>query len=312
MPVSHVGNRDIKKRALLKWSPPDTSVGTWRTITLSNTATGRQTRDPLNASPLDSSNSNNAPFMDPQINYIVKQSETISVTGGIEINGGANVIAKGLHVNFPSDYGTTNSNRAMFIKGNQFRTQPRTLHIEGLRAEGYLTEGINVDSQSFINSNQVVGDPGLTVQIQNTEFVDIIHGTQATNHADIFQGYNGPYQLRMHRVYGLTQYQGLMIQPHQFGFSPLGTYEFKDCYFEGTSDSGVILYMVAGDGDDRPTVVTTNVWVKHNPTKSFPSQVMLEDPNFWGSGVKVAPNGRRSFVTSCPGLAYVSPGYEVP
>lgn len=235
--------------------------------------------------------------------YVHLPNEPIA---GITIEGGRNVVLIGGHIRFETNLGTTNSNRAGFIKGRATQTQPRVIHIEGVKLSGYLTEGFDFDGQSFNGY-----EPATTLRFQNIDCADLLRGTQATNHADLIQVYNGPTNLQMDRVYGLTQYQMLMLQPRQNGSAPMGIYDLSRCFFEGTDESGSVLYCVTATaaGIDRPTIVTDRVFVRGAAGKSFPSQVISESPDLWGSGVFSAPQGMSKPVTGAPGLNYVSPGY---
>lgn len=289
--VRKLGDGSLTSWGKLTWAPP--TLATPTTVYLSNSATGRKTG-----------------ILDPTKDYIVVVTEEITVSDGIEVNGGRNIRLVGASVNFGvTNYGTTYGNRGMFIKGHPSQTVARTIHIEGVNFAGYMTEGINYDGQ---------GEPGATLVLQNVNFSSPVIGAQPTNHADLFQCYNGPTNLRVDHFYGKTQYQGFMIQPHQFPhptntsyYSPLGTYDFRNVYIESTTDAGVSLYMVTGasNGSDRPTVVTSEVYLKPPPSKSYPTQVLLENPAFWGTGVHYAPFGAQKPISSLPGTNYVTPGY---
>lgn len=282
MPHFHLG--DETNYGKLTWAPP--ALTNPLTITLTNDANGRKA------------------MMDPTRDYIVRCPEPITVSDGIELNGGRNVVLIGGAVNFTQDYNTATGNRCLFIKGNAAQTQARTVHVEGLRFSGIIKEGINVDQQAFNG-----GEPNLTVTLQNINAVDPLLGSFASNHADFFQGYNGPSNLRIDRAFCGTQYQGFMLQPHQNGTAALGTYELRHIYVEGLQDSGALLYLVTGQASDRPTIVTDRVYLKPAPNKPNLNQVVLENPAFWGDGVRLAPQGKNSPISAFPGVHYRSPGY---
>lgn len=241
-------------------------------------------------------------MMDPKRDYIVLfPPEGISAINGLELNGGRNVIAKSGLIRFDTDFGTSKGNRAIFIKGNPAQTVPRVVHLEGVLCDGVLRELINVDSQS---------EPGLDVRLQNVMAATELIGSRDTNHADFFQCYNGPRNLRVDRCYAKTQYQGFMFQPRQFGNSPIGTYEIRRTLIEGTDTAGAIGYLVGGPESDRPKIVTEDFWVCPAPSKAWPGQVLYENPSWWGDGVIRVPRGYQKPVSGDPGLNYVSPGYE--
>jgi hypothetical protein len=290
MPLHRLGNGALQDDGRLRYRPP--TLVDPLTIRLSNTPTGRRA------------------MMDPNRDYIVDgRGVTLTQDSGIELNGGRNVVARNLEVFFATDLGEDHGTlrRGLFVKGHPDQGQARTLHVEGLRVSGYPREGIDIDSQ---------GEPGLSVQICNAAFPDPILGSESGNHSDVIQTWNGPTNLRVDRLYARYGYQGFFLNPHQFAhpekpnvFTPLGLYEFSRVYLEGTADSGAAGYMVADGNGARPEIATREFWVRPSPSKAWPGEVLLTNSSWWGQGVRLAPNGRTSFVSSKPGKSYVSPGY---
>ncbi|NAZ73875.1 hypothetical protein GTQ99_00320 [Kineococcus sp. T13] len=279
MPIAHVGHRDLSQYGKLKYAPP--ALVDPVTITLSST--------------------NRAPRLDPTRDYILRCPAPVAASGGVVIDGGRNVVAIGGGVDLGSVYSATNGNRGLFIKGNASGAVPRTVHVEGWALSGYLTEGINIDT---------LGDPQTRVVLQNM-VVGEVKGSFGSNHADVIQTWRGPYELYTDRVYGQTTYQGIFADPHKFDPVALGTWRLSRMYLKGSSESGALLWITEGaaDGSDRPMIVTDDVWLKPNPAKQYPGQVVYAKAAYWGTGVKRCPGGKRSPVSSNPGPHYVSPGY---
>lgn len=287
----HLGNKSgPSDNGKLRFRPP--TLIDPLTIKLKDTPTGRRA------------------MMDPTRDYFVDGRGVLGQQDfGIELNGGRNVIAIGLEQYFATDAANDNNiRRSLYVKGNPAQTVKRTIHIEGFKSSGFHREICDIDDQ---------GEPGITVQVCNWDIPDPVLGTQAGNHSDIIQSWRGPTNLRIDRLYAKYAYQGFFLNPHQFSdptnpnkFAELGLYEFSRIYLEGTSDSGVPLYLIQGRQGVPPMVSTRQVWIRPSPTKAFPGQLLLTDPAYWGSDVHATSVGRRSFVSSKPGRFYVSPGYE--
>ena len=156
--------------------------------------------------------------------------------GGFELTGGRNVVSRGGLVkpskrHFPVMVDKPNQNRCLKVSGHSSKQAPRTVHIEGLHCAGeHIWEGINVDSK---------GERGnLTVQLRNI-LIDRVNveypgGTGKHIGGDALQVWNGPHRLL---IDGFTaknlEYQGMFLQPYQFGTGSLGTWDLRNINLEG-------------------------------------------------------------------------------
>lgn len=273
--------------AKLRYAPPTLVSPT--TITLSNTS--------------------RKAILDINKDYIIKLNGVIDVSGGIEINGGRNVVLTGGTIKFGKDYSggvVTNlgkANRAIYIKGNSLQKAPRTVHIEGVHIAGDFTwEGINIDSQS---------EPGMRVQIQNVRIdrvnVYLPGSTGSHEGGDFIQCWNGPTELFLDRLTGADlRYQGLFIQSNAFGSGVEKTYRISNVNLVGKQPSSAYLLWHSSPGSIP--IVVENVWV--DSTDAWPDGcIWPKDGNkTWGALKGVPPTG--DFVpASTVGTNYVSPGY---
>jgi hypothetical protein len=139
--------------------------------------------------------------LDPTRDYTVVLPKTdVILKGGVSITGGHNVVIIGgvIHVPNKSDVPSDDARRGMYVKG-----QTGTLHIEGVRMTGDLSDGFNFDERD-----------GAIVQIENVQ-IDLVHGSHDAHHADVIQTWAGPRILRVDGLRGGTQYQGFFLLPNQ-------------------------------------------------------------------------------------------------
>jgi hypothetical protein len=244
-------------------------------------------------------------MLDPAKDYIVKMPSTpLDTLGGLIISGGRNVVLKGGEIRFSRWYtsasGATGDrgkdNRALYITGTSSQTQARTVFIEGLLVGGYLGEGVNIDMK---------GETRATVVFQNVRVDSPIVGSQASNHADLIQAWNGPDRLYVDRMTatGLT-YQGLFLQPMQFGTKLPSLYDFRNMNLVGTDTSGYLYWK-----SDPWVQNMQNLWAVPNPSKAANRGQWLWSASDW-SPVKVgSPPGGDFVPAGRAGIGYVSPGY---
>ena len=258
--------------AQLTWSPPALTSPT--TITVTN------------------ANKRAAANLDPKKDYIVKIGEKITGAGSVVIVGGRNVVLIGGEISHNETGGPENDpgkdQRALYLKN-----WTGTMHIEGLYISGStLGEGIDVDTRT----------PGSILQLQNIR-VDTVHGSQATNHADIVQNWGGPTYYRIDRLTGSTDYQGFMTQPTQFD-SAMVTKEldFRNVNITGTV-SGYKFFRAGG----TEKLSFTNVYFQPLSGSSRKPYYPESDPAFAAIKIGTAP---ADFVPAgTVGMNYVSPGY---
>jgi hypothetical protein len=255
-------------------------------------------RPPALTSPItvNVSNTNRSLTLDPAKDYIIKFAEVIS-SGNLSITGGRNVVLIGGHITVPWRGAWPvdgNLRRGLYLKH-----WTGTMHVEGLLIDGEdLAEAIDVDTRTL----------GATLQIQNVR-VGYVHGRpeesacytcSGVHHPDIIQNWGGPTYYRIDRLTGSTNYQGLMMQPTQYGY-PTVLADFRNMNLVG--DGGYLIFRTSSGTDDY---VFRNAWF-HKTTGSkyaYPES----DPEWSGFSKGVPPGG--DFVPAgVAGMNYVSPGY---
>jgi hypothetical protein len=114
--------------------------------------------------------------------------------------GGRNIVLIGGHVSTGDSrpQGGVPEHRAIYIADAR-----GTVHIEGV-----LIDDVDVGKGDGID----IAAPEATVQIQNSRIVGLT-GEERGNHADVVQVWGGVKELRIDRLTGSTNYQGLHIQP---------------------------------------------------------------------------------------------------
>jgi hypothetical protein len=178
-PITIIAPRTVTTAPKLTWAPPK----------LMNPITETVTPDHRNLK------------LDPNRDYVVVLPRTpVTLPGGVEISGGHNVVMIGGVVQVPSMGETSDvkKRRGFYLKG-----QTGTIHIEGVRMTGDLSDGFNLDERE-----------GATVQIQNVQ-VDLVHGSHDGHHADVLQTWAGPRILRVDGLRAATEYQGFFLLPTQ-------------------------------------------------------------------------------------------------
>jgi hypothetical protein len=163
-------------------------------------------------------------------------------THGLEIVGGRNVVIVGGTVDvaggwYSSGTGPGVPADGMVKRAAYFLSQTGTIHLEGVRfisSSGNLSEGINISA------------PLATVQIQNVSIDSPLVGTQAYNHADALQCWNGPETLLVDGFTATTGYQGMFLNPHDTSTASAVTenWVLKNVELVGNASAKYILWRV--------------------------------------------------------------------
>lgn len=222
------------------------------------------------------------PKLDPAKDYILKlpTDRAITMPGGLVIEGGRNVVVIGGQVDVT---GANGVRRAAYLKNNA-----GTVHVEGVRFRavgGDFTEGIDNAS------------PASTVQIENVHVDGLCSGTQATNHADILQTWNGPRTLRVDGLKGRTNYQAAFLNAHDLNTvsAPVeGSWELHRCDFESV-DGKYTLWLVPPPGS-----------VKTSQVHCWGPSAGEWKPAMWPGILHTKPT---EDFTGGAGLGYTTPGY---
>lgn len=241
--------------------------------------------------------------LDPTKDYIIRISgdgstsgpkTPVTTEGGINIYGGHNIVVIGGEV----DANTVGASPGQTNRGLYLQNWTGTLHIEGVWVAGsQLGEGIDIG-----NSNV-----GAILQLENIR-IETVHGTQATNHADIIQNWSGPTTYRIDHLTGSSIYQGFFIQSMQFG--PMtDTIDFRNVNLTGTQGAGHYMFYNA-TGLTTANVSLTNVYSNPQYPGSVPCGCYPETDPIWKAIKPGVPPAGDFVPVGKAGVNYVSPGYQ--
>jgi hypothetical protein len=243
---------------------------------------------------VDVSASNHVLKLDPARDYLVRMPTTkLSVQGGLVIVGGHDVVLVGGAITVPA-WGANHptDNRGLYLKD-----QTGTVHVEGLLIDnsgGALSEGINVNA------------PKATVQLQNVRVEDV-HAQDQTNytdnHPDIVQTWAGPAELRIDRLSGTTDNQGLFLAPQEFGW-PLQPrrFDFRRMNIASAANARYLLWQ-----EGAAPLRLDDVWIQPSPDRY---ELVWPEDHRWDP-VRTGNPPAGDFVPyGVAGTGYVSPGYQ--
>jgi hypothetical protein len=250
--------------------------------------------------------------------YIVKLPPTKKV-GGTWIDGGHNVVIVGGYITVPQgdSSASTNETTALSIKG-----ATGTVHVEGVLIDG--SGGGEFDGVT-------INAPQATVQLENLRIVGV-QGSYDKVHADVVQPWGGVKDLRIDRLTGRSNYQGLTLKPD---LGAIGSAEIEEVDLtattEGTVDRGGHMLWLTRGLESCETFPTTlsNVFVTPRPGTQL-SGAVWPQKNFSGpcpasgsksalgwtalpvlGNVQLGPPASGSYVPAgAAGLNYQSPGYR--
>lgn len=274
--VAFVGVRALhqsKAAYTLAWAPPTLTSPT--TITISNT--------------------NRSVNLDTTKDYIVKMPSTpITAKGGVVITGGHNVVLIGGEIRQDTNY---NVDPGKDQRGLYLQKWTGTMHVEGLWISGtQLGEGIDIG-----NAN-----PNTTLQIENVR-IETVHGSYATNHADVIQNWGGPVTYRIDHLSGSSTYQGFFVQSTKFGpMTQLA--DFRYVNLNGANNLGKYLFYNA-TGLTTSNVKLTEVYSNPQTPGTIACGCYPEKDPVW-SAIKHGMPANGDFVpVGVAGTGYKSPGY---
>lgn len=301
------GSRGLDPR--LTWAPPELDNPT--TVNLSS--------------------STRRAILTPNLDYIIDLGPSpISVSGGIEIIGGRNVVIMGGEINVTADYSSgypSTANIGFKLQGNTTAGyEPQHIFIEGVKLTctdpGYLADAM------YYQANQETN--GL-LTIQNCRVSGLTYGWAANAdgsqgpHADVLQMVGGPMSLRMDRFTASRfGYQGIFSQRTQS--DPSGAvranHDLRNVNLRpsvGETPTGMTyasagrygLYATNTEIAEGLVWCCENVYVEKNPGYWSNAPVYPESAAWVVGGVTYGPPPGGDFVGEhdC-GIGYVSPGYR--
>jgi hypothetical protein len=134
--------------------------------------------------------------LDPGKDYII-ELPTEKKVGATVLVGGRNVVIRGGHITIEPGRSSDTFRRAIYIKN-----ATGIVHIEGVLIDG---------SAGGVFDGIAINAPEATVQIQNVR-VEGVAGSFEGFHGDIVQPWGGVKELRIDRLSGTSDYQGLQLE----------------------------------------------------------------------------------------------------
>jgi Concanavalin A-like lectin/glucanases superfamily len=150
--------------------------------------------------------------------YIVEcPTGAVQLSGKLTVWGGHNVVFQNCNEDVTNPTGDWAAD---------FQNQTGTLWIHDVHFGGaHLTGGIQLQ------------EPGATVVLRDVLF-DQVNGSYSTNHAECIQTWSGPDRFLIDGLTCNTTYQGLFLQPNQYGGATPTVWDFRnvDIYGQGAYD----------------------------------------------------------------------------
>jgi hypothetical protein len=185
--------------------------------------------------------------------YIIKLGSATHL-GGLVLDGGRNVVIIGGRIAPPR----TSSLPA----GLAIAAAVGTVHVEGMWFDG--ASGREFDAIQ-------INAPKATVQLENIRATGL-RGSYDTNHTDIVQPWGGVARLRVDRLTGTSNYQGIFVQPDK---GPIGAIDLRHvdlAYDDVGARTGGYLLWLANSCRAAPTALS-EVYIKGRPGATLGSTV---------------------------------------
>jgi hypothetical protein len=191
--------------------------------------------------------------LDTTKDYILKLGAATHA-GGLGIKGGRNVVVIGGRIALP-------------------RTSARTTALGIVDATGTVhVEGVWIDAGSGKEFDAIqISAPKATVQLENIRATGL-RGSYTTNHTDIVQPWGGVARLRIDRLTGTTNYQGIFNQPDQGPIGPVDIRHTDLIYDNAGAQTGGYLLWLTNGCTAAPTTLT-EVYVKGRSGSTLGSTV---------------------------------------
>lgn len=236
--------------------------------------------------------------------YLIKLPPTRKY-GGTWIEGGHNVKILGGSITIPSSASATTAQRT----GIYVKDATGTVHIEGVLIDG--TGGSQFDGID-------IAAPLATVQLENLRIVGVNGGLNSW-HADVVQPWGGVKDLRIDRLSGASNYQGLTLIKD---LGPIGSAELSNVDMTATTDptpdhGGQMLMLSNTTSCTTYPVSVSEFYILPRPGRTLANSVWpsnLAAGCIGMTGVpQVGPPASGPFVPpGLAGLGYATPGYDAP
>ncbi|WP_432490911.1 hypothetical protein [Kineococcus auxinigenes] len=226
--------------------------------------------------------------LDDDTDYVLRlPDEPLQVLGGLDVTGGRNIVLIGGEIRAPDESEVELDRRGVYLKG-----QKGTIHIEGVRLTGNLSEGFNL------------AVPDGVLQLQNV-VVEKVAGSREGNHADIVQTWAGPRRLLIDGLSGSSNYQAMFLMPNEFDEDGPVPEEFdlRRMRLAGVERHGYMLWAP----DEAPWLSVTDVQVTLEYDRG--REMTFYPLDVW-SEVEVVEEFTVPMPDGEPGIGYESPGYR--
>lgn len=259
--------------AKLKWSPP----------TLENPIT------------INLGSGKTSTTLDDSRDYIINFPPGKKV-GATLLKGGRNVVIKGGYITIPTGTSNDSERRAIYIVDQAGTQEGRTVHIEG----------VLIDGSGGGDSDGIVANADKTIlQVQNSRIVNLT-GSYAGFHNDVIQPWGGLKELRVDRLTGSSNYQGLQIQ------ADLGPIERADLSnidltynSVGVQDGGYLAWFTNGSCSNAFPITLDEVYLTPKSGRSLGKSVW---PDVDNSTCPPTISGGRASWPSLPISGYITEG----
>jgi len=272
--------------------------------------------------------------LDPSKDWIVKLPGNGPQKGGIDINGGHNVIIIGGEIDLTTPC-TTDNSICHGINISRDKNATGEVYIEGVLIKNldakhsrYTGDGIDVNTDATAN---------VTLQNIRVEGIDGCGANGFSAHADVFQPYGAKNtDIQVDHLTGTTDFQGMQIDP-DITSPRSGTYKNVNITILSNPHPGCMgsaqygWWLTGGDNtcDTYPITLSNDyeqelnrslasnaVWPDTYTTFGCPAQYS-NGVAFWpalanvhGSIINGLPPGGDFVPVGVPGINYVSPGYQ--
>jgi hypothetical protein len=194
--------------------------------------------------------------LDPRQDYVLQLPRTrpLVAAGGLRIFGGRDVTMVGGTVHVPDAAAAA-----------LLHDQTGTIRIEGVRFTGRrLREGIDLWQTR-----------GAVVQLVNIS-VATVHGSYATNHADLLQTWAGPRRLVVNGFEGSTEYQGFFLLPNQLYDGPAPElFDLRNVFIRAPRGA----YVLWRSSHASYPLRVHDVWVQPNRRRGGPNTWLWPRPS---------------------------------
>lgn len=231
-------------------------------------------------------------YLDAAKDYVVRLPPS-PLTRRLVVDGGRNVVIVGGHISV-ADQGLLA--KVEERRGLVLKNQTGTVHVEGLRIDGDIADGVILDQRR-----------GAVVQLQNLRIGPVRARDErdfSDVHPDVLQSWAGPGELRIDGLSGITSYQGLFLAPTQEADAVPRAVTLRRIDIQGLSTARYLLWQ------DVPFPLrVSDTFVVPARGRTLSQSLWSAQAGAWAP-VRAEAAGAPPYVPDgVAGTGYVSPGY---